>query len=182
MRLETADGSRSMTCNVEYNQLEPLLLASEAFSGGDIAGPDGVHSVFPGNMNQLVFNLSSYVETLASNGGAVPEFVNPKYADPEKRDAFKKATRLECMMQDITRDFPGSSKVGFTEIVPGPLNISFYSPVKNKKGAKYTPASSELQIKTSYKQLLHIGVAIQRMQAREQSHTRGGGGGGGGGG
>ena len=28
----------------------------------------------------------------------MPEFVNPKYADAE-RTTFKKATRLECMMQ-----------------------------------------------------------------------------------
>ena len=49
-RLERADGS-SITVNVEYNQLEPMLLAS-GFPEGDVNGPDGI-SPFPGNINQV---------------------------------------------------------------------------------------------------------------------------------
>ena len=37
---------------------------------------------------------------VATTAGAVPEFVNPKYAD-SSRTAFKSPTRLECMMQDL---------------------------------------------------------------------------------
>lgn len=55
-------------------------------------------SPFPGNINQLVLKLSSYVEQLGATGGVISEFVNPKYADASKT-AFKSSTRLECMMQ-----------------------------------------------------------------------------------
>jgi hypothetical protein len=72
--------------------------------------------------------------------GLVPEFVNPKYADSDRKQ-FKKPTRLECMMQDFPRYFD-ASKVGFTTITgtgfaekQGQVDldrpISFYSPVKN---------------------------------------------------
>ena len=37
-----------------------------------------------------------------ASGGAVPEFVNPKYTDGTKT-AFKSPTRLECMMQEFPR-------------------------------------------------------------------------------
>ena len=42
--------------------------------------------------------MESYATTLNRTLGAMPEFVNPKYADAAKM-AFKKPTRLECMMQ-----------------------------------------------------------------------------------
>jgi UDP-sugar pyrophosphorylase len=45
----------------------------------------------------------------------ITEFVNPKYKDAS-RSVFKKATRLECMMQDWARDLPASAPVGFTTI------------------------------------------------------------------
>ena len=38
-------------------------------------------------------------------GGLVPEFINPKYTDATKT-AFKKPTRLECMMQDFPKLLP----------------------------------------------------------------------------
>jgi UDP-sugar pyrophosphorylase len=94
-KLVRADGT-SLTINVEYNQLEPMLLAS-GFKDGDVNGADG-YSPFPGNINQLIFALPNYVATLRKTGGLVPEFVNPKYADATKT-RFKKPTRLECMMQ-----------------------------------------------------------------------------------
>ena len=94
-KLVRADGS-SLTINVEYNQLEPMLKSS-GFPEGDVNGADG-YSQFPGNINQLIFALPNYVETLKRTGGLVPEFVNPKYADATKT-RFKKPTRLECMMQ-----------------------------------------------------------------------------------
>jgi UDP-sugar pyrophosphorylase len=91
-------------------------------------------------MNQLVFGLEDYCEALEATLGLVPEFVNPKYADAERKK-FKKPTRLECMMQDFPRYFE-ASKVGFTTITGTGFAekqgnddldrpISFYSPVKN---------------------------------------------------
>lgn len=53
---------------------------------------------FPGNINQLLFQLKGYTDTLERTKGVMPEFVNPKYKDAEKT-VFKKPTRLECMMQ-----------------------------------------------------------------------------------
>jgi hypothetical protein len=94
-KLERADGS-SMTINVEYNQLEPMLKAS-GYPEGDVNAADGF-SIFPGNINQLVFAIAPYCAVLKQTGGLVPEFVNPKYADAAK-NRFKKPTRLECMMQ-----------------------------------------------------------------------------------
>ena len=80
-----------------------------------------------GNINQLVVKLESYVATLQRTQGVMEEFVNPKYADATKT-AFKKPTRLECMMQDYAKVLPsGSSNIGFT------TSASWigYSPAKN---------------------------------------------------
>ena len=44
---------KSMVVNVEYNQLDPLLKTT-VNPAGDVAGPDGVHSPYPGNINQFV--------------------------------------------------------------------------------------------------------------------------------
>lgn len=116
----------SMTVNVEYNQLDPLLRASR-WAGGDANDPTTGFSPFPGNINQLVLALGPYVAQLGATGGSVDEFVNPKYAGAS-RDAFKSPTRLECMMQDWAKTVPPSTAVGFTtisEVWAG------YSPVKN---------------------------------------------------
>eukprot|EP00002_Diphylleia_rotans_P017810 TRINITY_DN3455_c0_g1_i6.p1 TRINITY_DN3455_c0_g1~~TRINITY_DN3455_c0_g1_i6.p1 ORF type:complete len:615 (-),score=118.16 TRINITY_DN3455_c0_g1_i6:745-2589(-) len=123
VKLVKADGS-SMTCNVEYNQLEPMLKNS-GFPQGDVADVTGF-SPYPGNINVLIFNINSYHEALQKTNGQVPEFVNPKYSNPEKT-IFTKPTRLECMMQDFTRLFQSNSKVGFTMFD----RWLCFSPVKN---------------------------------------------------
>ena len=79
---------------------------------GDVNGPDG-HSPFPGNINQLVMKLQPYAKQLEATGGVIAEFVNPKYKD-STRTAFKKPTRLECMMQDYPKSLPRTEAVGFT--------------------------------------------------------------------
>eukprot|EP00002_Diphylleia_rotans_P041041 TRINITY_DN9883_c0_g1_i1.p1 TRINITY_DN9883_c0_g1~~TRINITY_DN9883_c0_g1_i1.p1 ORF type:complete len:584 (-),score=131.60 TRINITY_DN9883_c0_g1_i1:115-1866(-) len=111
MKLDHQNGT-SITCNVEYNQLEPLL-KSTGHPEGDKADETGF-SPYPGNINVLIFNLNSYHEELTVTGGQVPEFVNPKYSNAEKT-IFTKPTRLECMMQDFTR-LMASRKVGFTQL------------------------------------------------------------------
>lgn len=122
----TSDGGDERTINVEYNQLDPLLRASGS-PDGDVNDDSG-YSPFPGNINQLLFNLNEYTKVLERTKGAMPEFVNPKYADADKT-VFKKPTRLECMMQDFPTTLIGSvsKKVGFTSI---PADLCF-SPVKN---------------------------------------------------
>lgn len=99
-----------LTVNVEYNQLDALLRAAPG-GQGDVADASG-YSPYPGNINVLVFGLPTYVKTLEATGGAVPEFINPKYTD-ERRQSFKTPTRLECMMQDFPRLLT-NGRVGFT--------------------------------------------------------------------
>ena len=119
-------GDEQKTMNVEYNQLDPLLRATVS-PEGDVNDESGF-SPYPGNINQLVFNLDSYASILKRTKGVMPEFVNPKYADAEKT-IFKKPTRLECMMQDFPTVLQGSEteKVGFTSLA----SELCFSPVKN---------------------------------------------------
>jgi len=96
--------------NVEYNEIPTMM------PGGVEPPPDEHHtpSPFAGNINELVLALEPYAKTLARTGGLTPEFVNPKYADPETRTTFKAAARLECLMQDYARSLKPDDPVGFT--------------------------------------------------------------------
>eukprot|EP01054_Gregarina_sp_Poly1_P003758 Gregarina_sp_Poly_1__3757@NODE_2113_length_2665_cov_900_628176_g1363_i0_p1_GENE_NODE_2113_length_2665_cov_900_628176_g1363_i0NODE_2113_length_2665_cov_900_628176_g1363_i0_p1_ORF_typecomplete_len582_score68_03UDPGP/PF01704_18/4_6e68_NODE_2113_length_2665_cov_900_628176_g1363_i08242569 len=107
----TKEGSNSITINVEYNMLDSLL--KSAGLGGDMAAPGSAYSAYPGNCNVLVFKLEDYAAILKETGGAVPEFVNPKYADASKT-VFKSATRVECMMQEFARLWHPDQAVGAT--------------------------------------------------------------------
>ena len=53
---------------VEYTQVDALLRSTRDYPEGDVNGPDGL-SPFPGNVNQLVFALPPYAETLALTEG-----------------------------------------------------------------------------------------------------------------
>lgn len=119
-------GAEEMTTAIEYNQLDPLL-RSTTFPDGDVNDPTTGYSVFPGNINQLLFKLAPYVDTLHKTKGVMGEFVNPKYTDSSKT-CFKKPTRLECLMQDYVKALGTSSRTGFTTSPPW----FCYSPVKNK--------------------------------------------------
>lgn len=115
------------TINVEYNQLDPLLRSTTEFANGDVNDESGF-SPFPGNINQLVFQVEGYNRILERTMGIMPDFVNPKYKDAAKT-IFKKPTRLECMMQDfptVMNEREGK-KAGFTQIA---AEVCF-SPVKN---------------------------------------------------
>jgi len=110
------DPEKSLVINVEYNQLDPLL-KTQGDCKGDVADESG-YSPYPGNANNIVIGVEAYAKTLrGEDQGVVVEFVNPKYKD-ETRTEFKKATRLECMMQDIPKLFQkelGSDvNIGFT--------------------------------------------------------------------
>lgn len=115
----TKPGQNDVIVCVEYNIIDTLMKSSG--HSGDISNRElGVgtpltanFSPFPGNINTLLFNLPSYVNALQRTGGAMPEFVNPKYADATKT-VFKSATRLECLMQDFSKMFNPDERVGFT--------------------------------------------------------------------
>ncbi|KAA3468555.1 UDP-sugar pyrophosphorylase-like [Gossypium australe] len=134
---------RSMVINVEYNQLDPLLRAT-GHPDGDVNCETG-YSPFPGNINQLILELGPYIKELTKTGGAIKEFVNPKYKDASKT-SFKSSTRLECMMQDYPKTLPPSARVGFTVMD----TWLAYAPVKNNpedaakvpKGNPYHSATS----------------------------------------
>ncbi|XAR49596.1 UTP-monosaccharide-1-phosphate uridylyltransferase [Bertholletia excelsa] len=141
-KLTHTDG-RTMVINVEYNQLDPLLRAT-GFPDGDVNCETG-YSPFPGNINQLILELGPYIEELQKTGGAIKEFVNPKYKDATKT-SFKSSTRLECMMQDYPKTLPPTARVGFTALD----TWLAYAPVKNNpedaakvpKGNPYHSATS----------------------------------------
>ena len=57
-----------MTINVEYNQLEPLLKAN-GFPNGDVNDSKTGYSPFPGNINQLIIKLDTYVPALEKSNG-----------------------------------------------------------------------------------------------------------------
>jgi hypothetical protein len=141
VRLTKPDGT-SMTVNVEYNQLDPLLRATVS-PAGDVADPASGCSPYPGNINVLALELRPYVKTLEETGGQMPEFVNPKYKDAG-RDAFTKPTRIECMMQDYPKLLHAGARVGFTQLD----RWLCFSPVKNhhadaaKKAAAGGPPES----------------------------------------
>eukprot|EP00947_MAST-08B_sp_MAST-8B-sp1_P000653 g653.t1 len=113
-KLDNAAAGKSLTINVEYNQLDPLLRASVS-PDGDVADAATGFSPYPGNINVLVFGAAQYAATLEKTGGSIPEFVNPKYADAEKT-LFTKPTRLECMMQDYPKLLDATAKVGFVQL------------------------------------------------------------------
>ncbi|VFR00245.1 unnamed protein product [Cuscuta campestris] len=161
-RLTHKDG-RAMVINVEYNQLDPLLRAS-GYADGDVNCETG-YSPFPGNINQLIIELGPYIEELTKTGGAIKEFVNPKYKDATKT-AFKSSTRLECMMQDYPKTLPPSARVGFTV-----MDVWLaYAPVKNNpedaakvpEGNPYHSATSgEMAIYRAHSLILRkVGVKV----------------------
>ncbi|KAF5735479.1 UDP-sugar pyrophosphorylase [Tripterygium wilfordii] len=162
-RLTHTDG-RSMVINVEYNQLDPLLRAT-GYPDGDVNCETGF-SPFPGNINQLILELGPYLEELKKTGGAIKEFVNPKYKDATKT-SFKSSTRLECMMQDYPKTLPLSARVGFT-VMDAWLA---YAPVKNNpedaakvpKGNPYHSATSgEMAIYRANSLILRkVGVQVE---------------------
>jgi UDP-sugar pyrophosphorylase len=169
-KLVHEDG-REMTINVEYNQLDPLL-RSTISKDGDVNDPKTGLSLFPGNINQLLFRLAPYVKVINESNGLMPEFVNPKYKD-ETKTLFKKPTRLECMMQDYPRLLPRESKVGFTM---APAWIC-YSPCKNNAAdaaaaiASGVPSASPLiaesdQYSVFAKMLRGIGATVEEGEAQ----------------
>jgi UDP-sugar pyrophosphorylase len=115
---------RQFVVNVEYNQLDALLRSTNP-AKGDVPDATG-ESPYPGNTNILVVDLARYVETLERTGGLVPEFVNPKYANPE-RTRFARPVRLECMMQDFPKLLAASTPVAYTQFG----RSLCFSPVKN---------------------------------------------------
>jgi len=156
-------GDQERTLNVEYNQLDPLLRAS-GHDDGDVNDASGF-SPFPGNINQLLFNLESYVQVLERTKGVMPEFVNPKYKDAEKT-IFKKPTRLECMMQDFPTTLEGAEteKVGFTSL----SSDLCFSPVKNA-----TTDGAALQAKGSPPGVAATGEADQSSAVCELLRSHG---------
>eukprot|EP00439_Symbiodinium_sp_Y106_P056706 s793_g7.t5 len=156
-------------------EAEPLLKAN-GYAEGDVNGADGL-SPFPGNTNELIFALPEYAAQLAKNGGQMPEFINPKYADATRTN-FKSPTRLECMMQDYAKLLPPEAKVGFTRY---PLEFGYF-PCKNdiataaRLAAEGTPphgaASAENAVyHANCVQLQLLGASVA--PARER-HWRGG--------
>jgi UDP-sugar pyrophosphorylase len=123
-RLTHTDGRKCVAC-VEYNQLEPLLLSTGS-TEGDVNEEATGFSMYPGNINEFVVHMDSYLEVLLVTKGHVDEFINPKFLDAT-RSSFKSPTRLECMMQDFAKTVLPHHRVGFTQY---PLEFGYF-PCKN---------------------------------------------------
>mmetsp|Transcript_26451 Transcript_26451/g.30747 ORF Transcript_26451/g.30747 Transcript_26451/m.30747 type:complete len:718 (+) Transcript_26451:241-2394(+) len=164
------DPEKSLVINVEYNQLDPLL-KTQGDCKGDVPDESGF-SPYPGNANNIVISIDSYAKTLrGEDQGVVVEFVNPKYKD-ETRTEFKKATRLECMMQDIPKLFQkelgSEANIGFTTFdrwfTFSPAKNSLESGIDAVKGGNIAPgtmssAESDKYIQNQRK-LKHAGMDI----------------------
>ena len=136
--LKRANGT-SVVCNVEYNQIDPLLRAVSGGKQGDVADPATGFSAYPGNINTLVMAVPRYVEVLDESGGVMPEFINPKYAN-KARTEFKSPTRLECMMEDYPLLLRQNDSVGFASFD----RWASFSPCKNNlKDAAAKSAAGE---------------------------------------
>eukprot|EP01061_Rhynchopus_euleeides_P011662 TRINITY_DN21234_c0_g2_i1.p1 TRINITY_DN21234_c0_g2~~TRINITY_DN21234_c0_g2_i1.p1 ORF type:complete len:619 (+),score=208.52 TRINITY_DN21234_c0_g2_i1:54-1859(+) len=136
--LKSPTGSR-VVCNVEYNQIDPLLRAVSNGKHGDVADASTGFSPYPGNVNTLVMALPRYASVLKESGGVMPEFINPKYADPG-RTVFKSPSRLECMMEDYPKLLSGRDNVGFLSFD----RWASFSPCKNNlKDAAAKSAAGE---------------------------------------
>ena len=172
-KLEHTDG-HTLTINVEYNQLDPLLRATTGYENGDVDDPQTGFSPFPGNVNNLLVYLPSYEKVISGpDAGVVEEFVNPKYKD-ESRTTFKKPTRLECMMQDLpkllAKELGNDARVGFTTME----RWLTFSPAKNdpvagaasaaKEAPPGSPSSSEADFYEARRQALDkvSGVTLEK--------------------
>lgn len=164
--LEDSIGGDSLTINVEYNQLDPLL--KETPVGGDVADESGF-SPYPGSINILVFKLPEMACRLQTTKGIVTEFVNPKWADAEKTK-FKSPTRLECMMQDFPKLCFKEDKVGFTQLE----RIMCFTCVKNnledalKKNPPDCALSAEADIYACTSRLLALAGDDVEIEAPEE--------------
>lgn len=178
-RLEhKTDPEKSLVINVEYNQLDPLL-KTQGDCKGDVSDPNTGFSPFPGNANNIVIGIDAYAKTLrGEDQGVVVEFVNPKYKD-ETRTDFKKATRLECMMQDIPKLFQkelGSTvNIGFTMFdrwfTFSPAKNSLESGIEAVEGGNIAPgtmssAESDKYIQNQRK-LNHAGMDINVREEKD---------------
>lgn len=110
-----------LTINVEYNQLEGLL--GKGVKEKTVNGA----SVYPGNINVLIFDAVQYLDVLNTKKGVISEFVNPKYKPNTDNNIFKKPTRLECMMQDYPKLLDAKALVGFAQF----QRWTSFSAVKN---------------------------------------------------
>lgn len=104
------DRSGERTAAIEYNVLDGFLQKLEGT--GDRAAKNGL-SPYPGSINLLVVKLDSYLDVLHDTGGAVAEFINPKYAD-DTRTAFARPTRVETLMQDLAGSYGTGARIGAT--------------------------------------------------------------------
>jgi len=178
-RLEhKTDPEKSLVINVEYNQLDPLL-KTQGDCKGDVPDPATGLSPYPGNANNIVIGLDAYAKTLrGEDQGVVVEFVNPKYKD-ETRTEFKKATRLECMMQDIPKLFQkelGSEvNIGFTMFdrwfTFSPANNSLESGIEAVESGNIAPgtmssAESDKYIQNQRK-LKHAGMDVELTEDKD---------------
>eukprot|EP00438_Fugacium_kawagutii_P026382 Skav218560 [mRNA] locus=scaffold1408:63434:84130:- [translate_table: standard] len=168
-RLLDSKGGPSVTLNVEYNQLDPLL--KETPAGGDVPDSSGF-SPFPGNINILLFSLVRYAELLDETGGVVPEFVNPKWGNAEKSKLKSSTLRLqESLMQDFPRLCKAEDKVGMTQFDRWIAKTSVKNNLEDLDAKKKVPPecalSAEADIYACNARLLQLAGDVTIAEADE---------------
>ncbi|EUD68296.1 hypothetical protein C922_01316 [Plasmodium inui San Antonio 1] len=154
--LTNSDNCRRVV-NIEYNFLESILTGS---GGQELVDEDGF-SFFPGNTNCIMFQMRTYNELLKRTNGVVPEYVNPKYADQERKN-FVRATRVESMMQDFAflyysgeREGPdnvldeeGVNKMGSFLYKPGRVGVTQLDRCLCFSAVKNDPAKAKRKVQS----------------------------------
>jgi UDP-sugar pyrophosphorylase len=141
--LRNEDTGKQLTVSVEYNQLGQLVTNAQN-PEGDTNDPATGYSKFPGNINQLVIGVKSYLDTLYNTGGRVGEFVNPKY-EAGGLTRLAEPTCLECVMQDFPKLLESppheeSARVGFTQYPAWAAGLPAGSAWSAESGLHYAQA------------------------------------------
>ncbi|KAL7575562.1 hypothetical protein ACA910_020138 [Epithemia clementina (nom. ined.)] len=68
------------TASIEWNELDALL-RSKGYEEGEINDQKTGYSRFPGNSNQILFNLYEYVAIMSDARGQVPKVICPKIVE-----------------------------------------------------------------------------------------------------
>lgn len=141
VHLKSEETGGELTTTVEYPQLEPLLTCAQN-PEGDTNDPLTGYSKYPGNINQLVFSMQSYLDTLYRTSGLLSEFITPQY-EGEGSGEFKSPAGLQCALQDYPKALESqpllAAKVGYTQYPAWAL----CSPCKNDDTAGAADAAEE---------------------------------------
>ena len=126
VKLSNVVTGSKLTMNVEHDFLDSLLKGSEygddrgqgggTEAGGDVSDPLTGYSPYPGNTNQILFCIKSYLNMLFYFG-QIEDFVNPSLKEGNT-GTFKRPTWLKCMMQDCPKALENNPHLPHKQVSP----------------------------------------------------------------